>query len=274
MAERHRSPRRLVSVALCLTIVLVAVVAVAIAGGLRTDSKADQSEYVSASSLTRPKTPGQVVFNSDFESADFNGWLVQSLPGRARVVAKDAYEGKTDARFEVREGDVEPQTGSSRSEVSGPTFDAGEDLYIRDAIRVPAADTFRGPWQIIQQLHETDWGGSPGIAVFLNQNHSLKLGAGDGSPTYWRGPRLSEDKWHNLVYRVKLSRDPRVGFVEVWLDGRKRRLTNGHFRANGETIQAAQTYLKLGIYRSRDSHGTSVVEHDDVIVIARHRPGR
>jgi Polysaccharide lyase len=198
--------------------------------------------------------------------AGFNGWYVQSLDGRATTSASDPFEGSGAARFEVRDGDVEPDTGSERSEVSGPTFNEGEDLYIRDAIRIPSTNTYSVPWQIVQQLHEEDWGGSPGIAVFLEAGPILRIGGGDGSPRFWQSGVLEMDSWHDLIYRVMLSRDPNVGFVEVWLDGVQQTLLNGQLRAYGETIQAPQTYLKAGIYRSKSSTGTSIVEHDSIVI--------
>jgi hypothetical protein len=191
---------------------------------------------------------------------------VQSLSGRATTSSSDPYEGARAARFEVRDGDVEPDTGSERSEVSGPTFSEGEDLYIRDAISVPANSTFEGPWQIIQQLHEEDWSGSPGMAVFLDSRPGLKIGGGDGSPTFWTSSTLDHDVWYDLIYRVNLSQDPSVGFVEVWLDGVQQTLANGQTRMYGLTIQAAETYIKAGIYRSKSSTGTSIVEHDSIII--------
>jgi hypothetical protein len=191
---------------------------------------------------------------------------VQSLPGRASLTTDETFEGSDAARFEVRPGDVEPDTGSQRSEVSGPTFDEGEDLYIRDAIRIPSGNTFEGPWEIIEQLHEEEWSGSPGMAVFLNSDPALKIGAGDGSPTFWTSPTLEYDRWYELIYRVNLSQDPSTGFVEVWLDGVQQKLANGETRDYGQTIQAAQTYLKAGIYRSKSSTGTSIVEHDSIVV--------
>lgn len=121
---------------------------------------------------------GSVLFRGDFENG-FEGWYVQSLPERISLVSSNVFEGTQAARFEVREGDVEPRTGSQRSEVSGPTFNEGQDLYINDAIRIPSANTFSTPWQIIQQLHEVNWSGSPGLAIFLDSNNSLKL----ASPT-------------------------------------------------------------------------------------------
>jgi hypothetical protein len=206
-----------------------------------------------------------VLFKATFD-AGFGGWYVQSLNGRATTQTEDPFEGAQAARFEVRPGDVEPDTGSQRSEISGPTFNEGEDLYIRDAISVPAASTYEGPWQIIQQLHEENWNGSPGMAVFLDSKPSLRIGAGDGSPTYWTSSTLEKDRWYDLIYRVNLSQDASVGFVEVWLDGVHQTLANGQTRMYGQTIQTPQTYIKAGIYRSKSSTGTSIVEHDSIVV--------
>jgi hypothetical protein len=206
-----------------------------------------------------------ILFRGDFESG-FDGWHVQSISERANLFSGGAFLGNGAARFEVQDGDVEPETGSERSEVSGPTFNEGQDLFFRDAIRVPSAASYDGPWQIVQQLHEEDWDGSPGIAVFLETDGSLRLGRGDGDATYWEGPRLQRDRWYDLVYRVYLSQDSGAGFVEVWLDGVQQTLENGSTRAYGETIQTSQTYLKAGIYRSKSSAGTSLVDHDQLVV--------
>lgn len=217
---------------------------------------------VSAPAATVSETPG-ILFRGDFERG-FDQWHVQSLDYRASLVP--GIQGAQGGRFEVHEGDVEPETGSQRSEVSGPTFDEGQDLYIRDAIRVTGSNSFKGPWQIVQQLHEVDWNGSPGLAVFLDEDDELSIGAGDGSETFWDGEELDRDRWYDLIYRVYLSRDEDLGFVEVWLDGAQQRLDDGETRAYGETIQTPQTYLKAGIYRSSSSSGVSAVEHDAILV--------
>ncbi len=227
-----------------------------------------QRRQAAAKAKAASKAPAdnpEVLFRGDFDSG-FDGWHVQSLSDRASLVSDDVFEGGQAARFEVQSGDVEPETGSQRSEVSGPTFDQGEDLYIRDAVRIPDGDTYSGPWQIIQQLHEEDWGGSPGIALMLDEDRALTLGSGDSSTTFWQSVPLQTDRWYDIVYRVNLSQDPGAGFIEVWLDGTQQKLDNGQTRIYGETIQAAQTYLKAGIYRSRSSSGTSIVEHDAIVV--------
>jgi hypothetical protein len=206
------------------------------------------------------------IFASGMENPEFNEWHLQALPGRVTLSTTSPFSGSANARFEVREGDVEPETGSNRAEVSGPTFSEGQDIYVRDAIRVPSASTYSGSWQIIQQLHETEWGGSPGIALFLDANRGLKLVAGDGSPSFWQGPNLQADRWYDLIYRVKLSQDPGTGFVEVWLNGVPQTLASGQTRVYGKTIQTSRTYLKAGIYRTSNSTGTSIVEHDNIVV--------
>lgn len=227
---------------------------------------APQSEPTPAPTPEPAPAPSETVFfRGDFD-AGFKSWYVQSLSSRATLFSSGAFEGGQAARFEVRAGDVEPDTGSQRSEVSGPTFKEGQDLYIRDAIRVPATNTYSAPWQIIQQLHEEDWGGSPGMAVFLDNSRALKIGAGDGSPTFWQSAPLQSNRWYDLVYRVKLSRDVKAGFVEVWLDGAPQNLANGQARIYGQTIQATEAYIKAGIYRSKSSSGTSVVEHDAIVI--------
>ena len=216
---------------------------------------------------TPAATPSSPLFRSDFESGDFDDWYLQSLSYRASVVdTPAAFRGQYAARFEVREGDEEPDTGDERSEVSGPTFEEGEDLYVRDAIYVPDETMLQGYWQIIQQLHEEDWDGSPGIAVFLGSDPAFRIGSGDSDVTYWESDTITYDRWYDLVYRVKLSQDPEVGFVEVWLDGERQTLDNGQQRMYGQTIQTGSTYLKAGIYRSRSHTGTSIIYHDHILV--------
>ncbi|MBS1886869.1 MAG: heparin lyase I family protein [Actinobacteria bacterium] len=210
--------------------------------------------------------PGKVLFEGSFDGS-FAGWYVlQSLPSRATISTAHPYMGSGAGRFEVQPGDIEPATGSQRSEVTGPTFHEGEDIYVRDDIRVPLGYTFQGPWQLINQLHETAVGGSPGNATFLDQNRRISFGHGDSSTIYWRGPQLEPERWYDLVYRVNLSQNPSVGFVELWFDGVQQTLSNGQTRMYSQTMQTPETYLKAGIYRSATSTGTSIVEHDNIVV--------
>jgi hypothetical protein len=208
-----------------------------------------------------PLPPG-VLFDGGFDDG-FESWYVQALSYRVSI--GPGFSGNA-ARFEVHDGDVEPDTGSERAEVSGPSFYEGQDLYVRDTIRVPSSSNADTGWQLIQQLRENDWCCSPGMAVFLDDDRELSVGPGDGDETFWEGPELAPERWYDLVYRVKLSQDDDQGFVEVWLDGAQQQMDNGETRIYGQTIQRPSNYIKAGVYRSSSSTGVTVVDHDNVIV--------
>ncbi|HEY2717333.1 MAG TPA: heparin lyase I family protein [Solirubrobacterales bacterium] len=269
MPRRRPSPRWLLVLGLALIVAAVAAVSISVASNRDDGEQTATLVAARPSQLQHPATPGRVLFTSDLERGDFPEWYVQALPGRVRLVRHSPYEGRANARFEVRPGDVEPDTGSQRAELSGPTYHEGQDLYVRTAFRVPPANSFRGPWELVQQFHDESDTGSPGTAVFFTSDGHLRVGAGDSSQIDWNSPKLKINRWYELVYRVKFSRDPHVGFVEVWLDGRHQRLGNGQFRDYGETMHLSEAYLKTGIYRSQYSTGTSVIEDDSVIVIER-----
>jgi hypothetical protein len=214
------------------------------------------------------RNAGATLMRSDFESGSFDGWYVQSLRERATITPSGAFGSSRAARFEVRDGDIEPDTGSERSEISlsGQDLREGQDVYVRDALRIPRGSAIGDSWVIVNQLHESDWGGSPGIAVFVDSGPTIEIGSGDGDRRFLDSTPLQYDRWHDLIYRVNLSRDPAVGFVEVWLDGSPLTLANGETRIYGKTIQAARAYLKAGIYRGRSHGGTTVVEHDEIAI--------
>ncbi|MBS1863413.1 MAG: polysaccharide lyase [Actinobacteria bacterium] len=217
--------------------------------------------------LQNPHMPGRVVFVSNFENASFPEWFMQALPNRVRIVHNSPYEGNGNALFEVRPGDIEPETGSQRAEGTGPTFEEGDDIYVRTAFRVPKDNTFHGPWQLIQQFHEAEgWSGSPGTAIFLTSDRRIRIGHGDASELDWQSKPLVKNRWYDLTYRVKFSQNPKVGFMEVWLNGKHQRLRNGHFRQYGFTQQMPHSYLKTGIYRSRYSEGVSRIEDDSLVI--------
>lgn len=274
-----------VSSSIAVVLIMLAVVGVAIAvgtisGGETPPEPGCQSPGSAAgpahAKLAPPSPPptvrdrgsgGEVLFHDGFESGTFDDWYVQALDRRATIVSPGAFDSDHAARFEVRDGDEEPDTGSERAEVSGPTVREGQELYVRDSFRIPSGSSIGTSWTIINQLHEEEWDGSPGLAVFLEPDPcpSLEIAAGGGSPTFVDDVPLEFDRWHDLVYRVKLSQDPDAGFVEAWLDGRRLRLSGGRARAEGQTLQGSRAYLKAGIYRS-GSTGTTVVEHDNITI--------
>jgi hypothetical protein len=91
--------------------------------------------------------------------------------------------------------------------------------------------------------------------------------ASDG--TRYLGP-ISRGKWHEFLVHALWSREPKVGFIEVYLDSRrilpKLHLQNVYEDANGKPIPH---YIKQGLYKSNEIPSTYV--YHDGMAIGRSR---
>jgi hypothetical protein len=206
--------------------------------------------------------PEPEPFVANWESGDLSEWAhVQAIPGRITAQNGVAAQGSYAGRFEVREGDEEPETGLEKAEVqSGEYFWSGEQRYFRVLGQVDSWDFEH--WGIIWQLHDQS-DGSPPVALLVEGTESeptLVVGPGDGSTSYWEGP-MKMGEWFEVVIHVGFGTS---GSVEVWHEGEHQKLRNGKTVISGiDTIGAEPEYDKLGIYRSQFATGTSVVYDDD-----------
>jgi hypothetical protein len=216
------------------------------------------------------RQPDSTMDRGDFETGDLSQWRErQCLDERIGVGSSDpaAAEGSHYARLEVRDGDVEPQTGSERCELVGPSLPFDKERWFRQAIYVPSAADPPDSWQIMSQWY-SNYGGSPPLALFHDTGLPMRwsLRHGDSSRVYWRSKKLARDQWHEIVVGVYLSQSPSRGWVEVWLDGKRQKLKNGKARMYGQTRGATRGSFKTGIYRSPDSKATSIEYVDDYSV--------
>ena len=88
------------------------------------------------------REPESTLDRGDFETADLSQWRErQCLPERVSVGSgrPDAFDGSHRARLEVRDGDEEPQTGSERCELVGPSLPHDEERWYRQAIYIPSS---------------------------------------------------------------------------------------------------------------------------------------
>ncbi len=213
---------------------------------------------------------GAVLFRGDFDTGDASQFRnVQSAPGRVTVGTGNPapFEGSHRGRFEVHPGDE--AAGGNRAEVTGPSFDEGSERWIRQAIYVPTGTATESGWRLVMQFHSYG-GGSPPLALFLDAGArpSFELGHGDSSTFDWNGPAIQRNRWYDVALHVRFSSNPSVGFVEVYLDGRRQTLTNGRTRRYRATSEAGGAYYKTGIYRSDSIAQTDVVYHDNVLISA------
>jgi hypothetical protein len=198
----------------------------------------------------------------DFETADLSQWRHrQCLRERISVGSRGPapFDGRYRVRVEVRDGDVEPETGSERCQLVGPPLPDERERWFRHAIYVPSAADPPDSWQIMSQWYSVS-GGSPPLALFNNMGLPMRwsLRHGDSSRTYWRSRRLARDHWHEIVVGVFLSEAPSRGWVEVWLDGKQQTLENGRTRMHGQTRGSEPGAFTTGIYRDPDATGTGI----------------
>ncbi len=202
-------------------------------------------------------------FKGNFETGDLSQWsFVQAIPGRVTAVKSPVSQGTYSGRFEVKEGDKEPATGSQRAEViSGQEFKEGDVRYFRITSRVNTWDFTH--WGMIWQMHDES-SGSPPLSLQLYKNKStsmLWLGPGDQSAQYWETPLPGLEKWFEVVIRVDFGVE---GSLKVWLNGQPQEMLNKEMTYDEvDTLGKAPGYDKLGIYRSSSSTTTAVVYHDD-----------
>lgn len=206
---------------------------------------------------------GTSEFTGNFESGNLAEWdQVQAITGRVSVVSDVVAQGAYAGRFEVKEGDEEPATGSERAEViSGLEFEESDVRYFHILTRVDAWDFEH--WGIIWQIHDQSKG-SPPLSLQIKMNKStpmLWLGPGDVSNEYWEAPLPGLGEWFEIVIRVEFGSKGSLG---VWLNREQQSMLNGENTFDEiDTLGEVSGYDKLGIYRSMSSEGTAVVRHDD-----------
>jgi MYXO-CTERM domain-containing protein len=93
--------------------------------------------------------------------------------------------------------------------------------------------------------------------VFATEQNNLVLinyDLQDQRHTIWQSP-IARNTWMTIVLRMKMSRDPAVGFIEFWFNGAKQKFSNGSERISANTFDAGRTLVKWGIYRGGQGPG-------------------
>lgn len=192
--------------------------------------------------------PDTTIFDGDFATGDTDQWTGEQLEGdtaRLAVVDSDRpgpHGQRHYGRFALDDGDL-------RSEVTRfLRLDEGEDVYVQLFFRLEHGFPAGGVWQLIWQLHHEGDDGSPPVALYVEGDERRLVLANEDAEWWWRGPAAETGRWYRFTVRVCHSRSP-TGFVEVWLDGRQRTLTNGGSRLRAATLVDEYNYPKAGYYR-------------------------
>jgi hypothetical protein len=235
------------------------------------------------------------VWRGDYETDDFSQWLevqasrtnpayrVDSVgDSAAKIVTVPVRQGTHAALFVTY-----PNTGDSaddRSEIDTTVANTGgrdgQDWYYAWSTRFTSRLNRKGfwskggDWNVFTQWHSgndacgnnvqlgVDAATTPGVAKLytdLTTKNPLDCDQQYKNVHSILG-RLRFDTWYDFVVHIKWSTDPRVGFYEVWMNGRE-----VVPRTVGQTmLDAKGVYWKQGFYRGAFD-GTNAVYQDGAV---------
>lgn len=232
--------------------------------------------------------PADRIATRDFESGNLSGFTNQSCPSGAVVVQSPVRKGNNSVRMTVTDSDTSSKcsavpTNNPRAQliVNGVEFGEGDEFYVGMSVYLPANfPTIGAPVYGVQvmEIYGPPFGGSPPIGIEI-RGDTIGLARGakysyDQTGMKW-STNISGAKgktWIDLVFRIKLSTNPSVGFVEVWHNGVKQKFAGGSERLNYDTLENGVNWESGGYnevfinhYRSAGL-GTLTVYHDELYI--------
>lgn len=204
-----------------------------------------------------------VVWRGDFETGNLSQWdREQSVASdRLLVVDSPVREGRYAMKVTVRKGDDPINASGNRNEVLNLKREAaGSEFFYKWSTLFPSSFPRSPKWALFTQWHHDGNGGSPPLEFYVvDDKLTLRLGGASGK-IVWTSP-LQREHWNDFVLHVKWSPDPKVGFVELYHDGKV---------VLPKTMVATQypgqgNYVKLGLYRDESITPDGIVFHDGFV---------
>lgn len=208
----------------------------------------------------------EIVWKSGFETGDRREWssaqVVSGEPERLKVVTDVAREGKRSLKATVVYGDKPIIASGNRNEIIKMTREApGSEYWYRWSVRFGSKFPSERTWQLFTQWHHEGNNGSPPVEFYV-YGEEIRLNIG-GSPgvIVWRTP-LKRGVWYDFVFRVRWSPDPKVGLVELYLNGKQVLKP----LAIATQFPGMRNYLKAGLYRNDTIKTTAHLYLDDFVI--------
>jgi uncharacterized protein (TIGR03382 family) len=208
-----------------------------------------------------------VVWKGDFETGNTSQWeREQSVSSsRLQVVSSPVRQGRYALKAVVRKGDDPIDASGNRNELLHLSYEpSGSEYFYKWSTFFPSSFPRSSRWQIFAQWHHTGLNGSPPLEFYIIDDViHLRAGGVNGKVVY-RAP-LQRGKWNDYVLHVKWSADPRVGFVELYHNGK---LALPKTKAATQ-FSGQRNYLKLGLYRDESITPEGVVFHDGFTIATK-----
>jgi hypothetical protein len=245
----------------------------------------DPSGKADTSSVTiTASTSSGASFTGNFETGNLLQYRMvqQCTPNRVTVYSASSQptwptprEGTYAARFNVYDSDVYPctPTENPRAQIGSSNYiKAGDEDWAAFSLYLPTnmPEVPSHGWVILQSFYGSPGGGSGAAHLALTHNESS--GATQFEyPGGWRTP-IVKGRWHDFMVHVKFSKDPSVGWVELWYNGVQQTFPGCNCTRfvkqtiNDETTSALHS--KLAFYRQAGMWPGAVA-----IFFDRHRVG-
>jgi len=217
---------------------------------------------------------GEVLWSGDFETGGLSQWqwVLAESADRLRTVTSPVRQGSYAARFTTRDSD-HPDSANPRAQLnSAPMHREGDERYIGWSTYFPSdfPSIPSGAWFVFFQFHGEPYSGSPRLGFGVSPDGRIELRRDDvyNYDRVWSQPQ-QRGRWTDFTVRVKWSKDPSVGFVELWVDGARQTFSNGQTRLAMATTQSDQTGVEhiATNYRKRGAiPGEVTLLHDAVKV--------
>lgn len=215
---------------------------------------------------TEPSPPDSptIVWRGDFETGDRSQWTRTQMVSEDRlaIVTSPKREGRYALKATVRKGDDPINSSGNRNELVRMTLEpAGSEYYYKFSTMFAPDFPSVKTWQLFTQWHHEGSGGSPPVEFYVyGEEIRLNIGGNPGT-IVWRG-NLTRGAWQDFVFHVKWSPDPKVGFVELYHNG-KLVLPKRYIATQ---FSGQRNYLKVGLYRNETVSPVGVVYHDGWIM--------
>lgn len=208
-----------------------------------------------------------VVWRGDFETGNLSQWDREQKVASDRLLVVDSpvREGRYAMKVTVRKGDDPINASGNRNEVLSLKREAaGSEFFYKWSTLFPSSFPRSPKWALFTQWHHDGNGGSPPLEFYVvDDKLTLRLGGSSGK-IVWTAP-MQREHWNDFVLHVKWSPNPKVGFVELYHDGKlvlPRTMVATQYAGQGN-------YLKLGLYRDESISPDGIVFHDGFIQATR-----
>jgi Polysaccharide lyase len=219
-----------------------------------------------------------VGWRGDYETGDWAQWgsnHVQTTSGATAAVESDTVrQGRYAAVFRTPASNERARSQVFVGQDQADGYDGHEVWYAWSSMIAPGSVLETGGWNNLTSWHHTGNVCPAPMHVAVTNNGgawNFRLDAWGGplnestcSNPYrktWNLGSVSTGRWYDFVVHVKWSADPNVGFVEVFVNGRRVLA-----KTNAATLYSGQgVYLKQG-YDTGGSSGSTTVYNDGTVV--------